>query len=79
MADLTITVPNDKVNRIRAAFGEWRVVGGLPTNEWVPATPAQLTTKLKDFVRQRVEEYERQEAERAAVDAERVRAQSETW
>jgi len=49
LATLSITVPDDKVSRIQAAFGS--MIGQ-------PATNAEIRAALLDFVRRRVREYE---------------------
>jgi len=55
MAQLTITVPDAVVPRIRAAFGR-RDINNPAV--WVPATVVELQDAIKDFVRERVVNYE---------------------
>lgn len=53
MANLSITVPDATVPRIREAFGRRNAQGVL-----VPATALELTDAIKAFIRSRVVDHE---------------------
>ncbi len=67
MANLTVTVPDANVNRVRAAFGH------DADGTWVPATVAEVQTVLTRFLRDSVRAYERrlavEQAEAGLTDA----------
>ena len=71
MATITITIKDDKVTRIRQAFG--RFVGDPPV--WTPATIAQVETFCKTQIRAHVENYEA----RIVAEAKHEEVQGETW
>jgi len=71
MANLTITIPDAVVPRIRTAMGHFDV----PTATWVDATVNDIQAAIKVFVKQRVIEYE--SAQQAM--ATRSSVSGETW
>lgn len=72
MATLSITIPDTKVTRVRAAFGHME--GELGTTPvWQNATLAEVQAWMLAMVKQRVKDYEGRiaaESAHAAVDAE---------
>ena len=54
MAQLTITIPDAAVPRIRRAFGRLNPL----TNEWADATAAEVLEVIKTTIKSRVLEYE---------------------
>lgn len=65
MAQLTITVPDAEVSRIRAAFASPVPFGETPT----PATIEEVRQAIIRYVIDRVRTYEYEEARRTALDA----------
>lgn len=59
MASLPITIADDKVPRLLAAFGHWSSFDPL-TRVWVPATAVEVRARIKEWALSRVEEYETQ-------------------
>ena len=61
MATISITIPDATVPRIRAAFGKW---GTDPETlgTWVPATAAEVVAAIKEYAKNRVRDYEAQQA-----------------
>ncbi len=57
MAQLVITIPDDKVTRVRTAFGHSGLNGA-----WVLATTADVQDWMLTQVKQRVRDYEAQSA-----------------
>ena len=72
MAQLTITVPDATVARIRTAFGRADLAN---PGQWIDATPQEVTDQIKSWVRGRVTEYE---VAQAAI-ASRATKTQETW
>ena len=62
MANLTITIPDANLTRVRTAFGHEDVV----THEWVLATQAEVQSRVTAMVRSEVKNYERRLAREAA-------------
>lgn len=62
MADITITIPDDQVQRVRDAFTEM-----LQLDQ--PATVADVRQYIIDDLKQKVRSAERRAAARAAQDA----------
>jgi hypothetical protein len=54
MANLTITVPDTVVPRIRTAFGHL----DIPTDTWIDATVTEVQDAIKAFCKSRVIDYE---------------------
>lgn len=75
MANITITVPDAAVPRILNAMGSWVYDPANPSTPpvWTPATNAQAVAQVKAYVKQKVRDYEAQQAQitkAATVDAE---------
>lgn len=64
MAQLTITVPDGVVSRIRDAFGMVDVL----TLQRTPATIAELQAAIKGFIKQTVINYEAEQALRLKAE-----------
>ena len=71
MAQLTITVPDSAVPRIRTAFGHV----DLLTQQWVDATQAEMLARIKSFLKEQVIGYE---TTQAAI-ADRNTRSAEQW
>jgi hypothetical protein len=71
MATFEVIIPDDKVVRIREAFGHDEFV----TNTHVPATLAEVKAAIRGFLRERVDNYE---TTRNAI-ADRAARNSEVW
>ena len=65
MATLSIVVPDDKIPRIRAAFG----------SAGTPATAAQILAELKNFLHARVTAFEAT----ASYQTTQSEVNAETW
>lgn len=64
MAQMTITVPDAQLDRVKEAFGR----RSAPEANWTPATPEEVRRAIIAYVIERVRIYE-QMAARAAADA----------
>ena len=62
MANLTITIPDANLTRVRTAFGHEDPV----TRQWVLATQAEVQSRVTAMVRSEVKNYERRLAREAA-------------
>ncbi len=59
MAILSITIADDKIPRIQAAYGHLDSVVGSPTfGQWVNGTVADVTATLKASIKAKVIDYE---------------------
>lgn len=72
MADYTIKIADDKIQRILEAFGH----GTSQTDgTWVKATKPEVLEEIKDYIRQRVQAYE----SRKAFNIKSTEVAAETW
>lgn len=64
MATLSIDIPDNAVPRLRAAFGHFD-----SNQQWVDATAAEVTARVKGFLREQVINYETTKAAMAIREA----------